>query len=186
IIGYTNAGKSTFLNRLAKSGVKTANQEFTTVSTTSRKVTFPRFDNYGNWKGEDVIFTDSVGFITDMSQILIDAFLSTLEELKFSNLLVIVIDIAEPDIARIWTKISTSFQIIEKIGATEIPKLFVFNKIDLVTPTKCENRIKTIHEQYISIPYVSISALEKKGFERLAKEIIAVKHQYFSKKPVKF
>ncbi|MHA1601985.1 MAG: hypothetical protein ACTSUI_03145, partial [Promethearchaeota archaeon] len=119
-------------------------------------------------------------------QILIDAFLSTLEELKFSNLLVIVIDIAEPDIARIWTKISTSFQIIEKIGATEIPKLFVFNKIDLVTPTKCENRIKTIHEQYISIPYVSISALEKKGFERLAKEIIAVKHQYFSKKPVKF
>ena len=110
ILGYTNAGKSTFLNKLAHSDLETADEEFTTVMPRTRKVTFPKFDEYGNWCGENILFTDSVGFISDMSGLLFDAFLSTLEELIFSDLLVVILDIAEPDFSRIILKLETSNQ----------------------------------------------------------------------------
>ncbi|MHA1767895.1 MAG: GTPase, partial [Promethearchaeota archaeon] len=67
LIGYTNAGKSTILNKLSKSRFETAQQEFTTVSPVSRKVVFPFFKENGDWNGQEIILTDSVGFIMDMS-----------------------------------------------------------------------------------------------------------------------
>ena len=181
IIGYTNAGKSTLLNSLAKTKLETANQEFTTVGTTSRKVTFPKFDKYGQWCGEEVIISDSVGFISDMSNLLIDAFLSTLEELQFANLLIIVLDLAEAKFSRILTKINATFAIIDKLKIGKIPALFVFNKVDLISSEIMEERTNRIHQMYPDIPHVQISALEKSGLKALAEYILSFKHEKFNK-----
>ena len=181
IIGYTNAGKSTLLNWLAKTQLETADQEFTTVGTTSRKVTFPKFDKFGQWCGEEVIISDSVGFISDMSNLLIDAFLSTLEELQFANLLIIVLDLAEVNFSRILTKITATFSIIDKLKILNIPALFVFNKVDLISSDIMEERTTRIHQMYPNIPYVHISALEKSGLNALAEYILSFKHEKFNK-----
>ncbi len=176
IIGYTNAGKSTLLNWIAKANLKTANAEFTTVTTHARKVTFPKFDKYGNWCGEDVIVSDSVGFISDMSDVMLEAFLSTLEELTNSDLLVIVVDISEPEKYRIKLKLDTSFSIIHQIHAHNLPILLVLNKIDLITPAQLSERIMEIKKQYPDIPLIQISARNKTGFDSLASKILEYKH----------
>ncbi len=181
IVGYTNAGKSTLMNKLAKVQMKTANQEFTTVTTTSRKATFSSFDKFGNWQGEDAILTDSVGFIDDMSPLLIDAFLSTLEELQFSDLLIIVIDISEKLFTDTIKKIRSSFSVIKQIGAINIPKIFVLNKIDLLSKKEIEERKKKIHNLFSNIEAISISALNKSGLDKLANIIIKIKKDLFKK-----
>ncbi len=181
VVGYTNAGKSTLVNKLAKVSLETADQEFTTVTTTSRKVTLPKFDEYGRWLGEEMILTDSVGFISDMSRLLIDAFLSTLEELQFSDLILIVIDISDAQFDRILLKIDSSFDVIEQIGAADIPKIFIFNKIDLLSPEVVEERKNKIHELYPNIAALSISALEKQGFVNLHQALIEQKQHLYRK-----
>ena len=182
VVGYTNAGKSTLVNKLAKVSLETADQEFTTVTTTSRKVTLPKFDEYGGWQGQEMILTDSVGFISDMSRLLIDAFLSTMEELQFSDLLLMVIDISENEFDRLLLKIDSAFAVIEQIGAADIPKIFVFNKIDLLSPAAVEERKNQIHELYPNISALSISALEKQGFADLHQVLIEQKLQLHRKK----
>ncbi|WP_371801887.1 GTPase HflX [Candidatus Lokiarchaeum ossiferum] len=181
VVGYTNAGKSTLVNKLAKVSLETADQEFTTVTTTSRKVTFPKFDEYGRWQGQEMILTDSVGFISDMSRLLIDAFLSTLEELQFSDLVMIVIDISDEKWDRILLKIESSFAVIEQIGAADIPKIFVFNKTDLLSGESIKERVTKIHTHFPNIDSLAISAMEKQGFEDLAQLLIERKLQLHRK-----
>ena len=84
IVGYTNAGKTTFLNTLKNTNLKTKETAFTTVTTVSR-----RFEYYG----ETFIFTDTVGFVFDIPHQIIEAFLSTLEEAAYAHCLLIMIDI---------------------------------------------------------------------------------------------
>lgn len=182
VVGYTNAGKSTLVNKLAKVSLETANQEFTTVTTTSRKVTFPKFDEYGRWQGEDMILTDSVGFISDMSRLLIDAFLSTLEELQFSDLIMIVIDISDEKWDRILLKIESSFAVIEQIGVADIPKIFIFNKIDLLSAESIKERVDKIHAHFPNVESLAISALEKQGFQDLGQLLIERKLQLHRKR----
>lgn len=177
LIGYTNAGKSTILNKLSKSKLKTAQQEFTTVSPTSRKVVFPSYDENGLWNSQEIILTDSVGFIMDMSALLINAFLSTLEELQFSDLLLLVLDISEPDFEILLEKIKTTFSILIQINVMEIPRIFVFNKNDKLSEEKLRDRVRKIQEAYPDIPYVSISALNKTGFEKLGNLILDFKQK---------
>jgi GTP-binding protein HflX len=175
IVGYTNAGKTTLLNALAKESLETANQEFTTVSTTSRRVKLPTFNEYGGFIGEEVIFTDSVGFIYDISHFLIEAFLSTLEELQFSDLIAIVVDIADKQEERLFLKIETSFSVMGQIGANTIPKIFIFNKADSIEPSLRDARINTIHEKYSNIPYAVISAANRTGFDGLTALLVEQK-----------
>lgn len=177
IVGYTNAGKSTLLNSLAKTHLETANAEFTTVSTRARKVTFPQFDQFGNWCGEEVIFTDSVGFISDMSPILKEAFLSTLEELAFSDMLVVVLDIAEPDFARVLIKISTTIQIIRDIAAQNLPIVIALNKIDQIPISTLESRQTQLRESYPMYTFISLSAATKQNFDEFRDLILRLKHQ---------
>jgi len=142
IMGYTNAGKSSLLNLLAKASVEINDQEFTTVSPTTRKMTIPKYDEFGRWYGEDILVTDSVGFISDMSPLLFDAFMSTLEELQFSHLLLIVVDLADRSIDRMLTKINTCFTVIDHFSAADIPRIFVLNKRDLLTLEEFNARIE--------------------------------------------
>jgi GTP-binding protein HflX len=92
IIGYTNAGKSTLLNALTESKIDTADQMFVTLDPTSRRLRFP--------KQGDVIITDTVGFIRDLPPDLMTAFRATLEELADADLLLHVVDAADPDLER--------------------------------------------------------------------------------------
>jgi len=121
IIGYTNAGKSTLLNTLTKSNVLTENRLFATLDPASRRIKFP--------KDTEVIVTDTVGFIRDLPKELRVAFRATLEELENADLLIHVIDAANPD----WNShIASVNTILEELDLNKIPCLHVLNKTDLI------------------------------------------------------
>lgn len=122
LVGYTNAGKSTLFNQLlAHDAVVTANQLFTTLDPTLRRIYLPDFGT--------VIIADTVGFIRDLPHELIDAFHATLEETKEANLLLHVIDASDTEKNK---KIEVVNKVLAEIGAEKILQLQVFNKIDLM------------------------------------------------------
>lgn len=123
IIGYTNAGKSTLLNALTKSHVRVEDKLFATLDPTSRKLRFP--------KEVEAIITDTVGFIKNLPQDLIDAFAATLEELRDADLLLHIIDISNPYFEEQMYSVR---RILEDLGLNNIPMVRVFNKMDNVEP----------------------------------------------------
>lgn len=175
IVGYTNAGKSTLLNQLGRFELETANEEFTTIIPRSRKVIMPILNDQNGYSTEELIFTDSVGFICDMSDLLINAFLSTLEELKFSNLLLIILDISENNFNEIMLKLDTTFEVLEKISAHDIEKVLVLNKIDKLTQNLIDERITMLESIVPNLKMIPISALQKQGFQELKKRNLKTK-----------
>ncbi|MFM5904754.1 MAG: GTPase HflX [Micrococcales bacterium] len=125
IAGYTNAGKSSILNRITKAGVLVQNQLFATLDPTVRKTETP--------DGRSYTIADTVGFVRNLPHQLVEAFRSTLEEIGDSDLIVHVVDASHPDPAG---QISTVRNVIGEVGARDIPELIVFNKIDLVDDTQ--------------------------------------------------
>ena len=121
IIGYTNAGKSTLLNTLTKSHVRTENRLFATLDPSSRRLKFP--------KDIEVIITDTVGFIKNLPKDLIVAFRATLEELEGADLLLHIIDISNP---RFKDQIKSVEKILFDLSLDDIPLIRVLNKKDLV------------------------------------------------------
>ncbi len=121
IVGYTNAGKSTLLNMLTNSDVVVENKLFATLDPTSRRLRFPR--------DREVIITDTVGFIRELPQTLVNAFRATLEELTEADLLLHVVDAADPDHPR---QIEAVERILRDLGLHEVPRLLVYNKSDLL------------------------------------------------------
>jgi len=121
LVGYTNAGKSTLLNTLTRSHIHAEDQLFATLDPTSRRLRFP--------EDREVIITDTVGFIRNLPDELLKAFASTLEELQEADLLLHVIDIADP----FWKeKKQVVEQLLDELELGRIPRLDVFNKIDRV------------------------------------------------------
>jgi len=119
IVGYTNAGKSTLLNTLTKSGTVVEDKMFATLDTASRRLRFP--------KEREVIITDTVGFIRDLPKDLLAAFKSTLEELEDADLLIHLADISNP---RFEQHIESVENILKDLKLGDKPKLLVFNKTD--------------------------------------------------------
>jgi GTP-binding protein HflX len=120
IVGYTNAGKSTLLNRLTDAGVLVEDRLFATLDATTRRLALPG--------GETVLVTDTVGFITKLPHQLVEAFKSTLEVVVEADLLVHVVDgsVADPD-----EHIDAVNAVLDEIGAGRVPQLLVANKRDL-------------------------------------------------------
>jgi len=125
IAGYTNAGKSSLLNRMTKAGVLVDNMLFATLDPTVRKTQTP--------DGREYTLADTVGFVRNLPHQLVEAFRSTLEEIAESDLIVHVVDASHPDPA---SQIATVREVIGEVGARNIQELIVFNKIDLVDETQ--------------------------------------------------
>ncbi len=119
IVGYTNAGKSTLLNSLTHSQVHVEDRLFATLDPTSRRLRFPR--------DTEVIITDTVGFIRDLPQDLVNAFRATLEELSQADLLVHIIDVSNPNFKR---QMEACEKILTNLELGRIPLIRVFNKED--------------------------------------------------------
>jgi len=121
IVGYTNAGKSTLLNALTQSEVFTEDLLFATLDTSTRRLRFP--------EDREVIITDTVGFIRQLPKSLMGAFKATLEEMVDAHLLLHVVDISNP---RFEEQIRAVDRILSDLDLEEIPRILVFNKIDLI------------------------------------------------------
>jgi GTPase len=124
IVGYTNAGKSTLLNRLTGAGVGTGDRLFATLDATTRRRELPG--------GESVLFIDTVGFVRKLPHELVEAFKSTLEVVLEADLLVHVVDAtaADPE-----GQIAAVQNVLAEIGAAELPQILAFNKVDRVDDT---------------------------------------------------
>jgi GTP-binding protein HflX len=121
IAGYTNAGKSSLLNRLTKAGVLVENALFATLDPTVRRSRTP--------DGREFTLADTVGFVRNLPHQLVEAFRSTLEEVGNSDVIVHVVDASHPDPA---AQLATVRDVIGEVGARDLPEIVVFNKSDLV------------------------------------------------------
>lgn len=121
LVGYTNAGKSTLFNRLTEAGVLEADRLFATLDPTLRRLALP--------DGGRGLLADTVGFVSRLPHELVAAFRSTLEETRNAALLVHVVDAAAPHRARLIADVET---VLAEIGSSEIPRIEVWNKIDLL------------------------------------------------------
>ncbi len=128
IVGYTNAGKSTLLNTLTKSDIIAENRLFATLDPSSRRLRFPR--------ELEVIITDTVGFIQDLPEELMEAFHATLEELKEADILLHVVDISNP---RYEQQMSSVEKILKELGLEQTPVVYVFNKQDKIKIADFDN-----------------------------------------------
>ena len=119
IVGYTNAGKSTLLNKLTQSEVRTEDKLFATLDPSSRRLRFPR--------EREVIVTDTVGFIRDLPPDLVAGFRATLEEIQDADVLIHVADVSNPAVER---HIESVRKILEDLGLNDRPECLVLNKCD--------------------------------------------------------
>jgi GTP-binding protein HflX len=142
IIGYTNAGKSTLFNALTHAAVSAEDRLFATLDPTSRRLRFPR--------EREVIITDTVGFIRNLPQNLLEAFKATLEELEDADLLMHVVDLSNP---RFMEQMAAVEDLLASLGLQDKPVLKVFNKTDLVNANLAAMQCR-IHQG------VAISALD--------------------------
>ncbi len=133
LIGYTNAGKSTLLNALTKSKVFVEDKLFATLDSTTRKLYFSQ--------GYPVVISDTVGFIQKLPHLLIAAFRSTLDEVRHSNLLLHVIDASSPNFE---SQINAVQETLSEIGASQVPQIEIFNKIDLISSFE----IRRLHQRF--------------------------------------
>ncbi len=127
IVGYTNAGKSTLLNRLTDAGVLTKNRLFATLDPTTRRLALPG--------GEPVLLSDTVGFVRNLPHGLVEAFKGTLEVAALADYLVHVVDASAPDPEG---QIAAVREVLSEIDAAEVPELMVFNKADLAPDIAAE------------------------------------------------
>ena len=123
LVGYTNAGKSTLLNRLTDAGVLVQDRLFATVDPTTRRLELPG--------GERVLVTDTVGFVRKLPHQLVQAFRSTLDEVAEADLLIHVVDASAPDPAAHMEAVRG---VLRDIGADDVPELLAFNKADQADP----------------------------------------------------
>jgi len=155
LVGYTNAGKSTLLNKITKSDVYVADQLFATLDPTTRRVELPG--------GYQALFTDTVGFIQKLPTTLVEAFHATLEEIVESDLLLHVVDISHPNALNQFESVQ---QTLDELGAQHIPIVTALNKVDqLRDPESAKNVVSSFSKA------VTISALDGSGVKDLLRVI---------------
>ena len=153
IVGYTNAGKSTLLNRLTQAGVLEEDQLFATLDPTTRKLELE--------SGQEIMLTDTVGFIRKLPHHLVDAFRSTLEEAKYSDLILHVVDMSNPQMDQ---QMEAVYETLDCLDIRDKTIITVFNKQDKVEKLQIIKDAKADKT-------VRISAKKEEGFEELLQTI---------------
>jgi len=154
LVGYTNAGKSSLLNRLTGAAVLVEDRLFSTLDATVRRLALPA--------GREALISDTVGFVRDLPHTLVEAFQSTLEEAVDTDLLLHVVDASADDPERQLTSVRITLQ---EIGAHELPELLVINKADVASPVVVE-RLLALHPGS-----VAVSAITGLGIDALLEGI---------------
>ncbi len=158
LIGYTNAGKSTLFNALVKARAYAADQLFATLDTTTRQL-------YLGEAGRSVSLSDTVGFIRDLPHGLVDAFQATLQEAIDADLLLHVVDAANPEYAEQITQVQ---MVLAEIGAQDIPQLLVFNKIDNLDTPHQPLQVQDLYDlDGVPTPRIFVSARNLTGLPEL-------------------
>ena len=155
LVGYTNAGKSTLFNTLTDAGVLVEDRLFATLDSTVRKLDLP--------DGHHALLSDTVGFVRRLPHELVEAFRSTLDEVRDADLLLHVVDAADdaPD-----RQIAAVRSVLQEIGAAGVPELLVFNKTDAASP-EAVNRLTALHPGS-----VATSAKTGAGIDDLARAVV--------------
>jgi len=156
IVGYTNAGKSTFLNKITDAGILAEDKLFATLDPTTRNLKIP--------DGEEVLFTDTVGFISKLPHNLVDAFKSTLEEAKYADLILHVADASNPEVDE---QMKVVYRTLEELKVTGKPVITFLNKQDKLEK---ERIIKDIKADAI----VKGSAKTGEGIDELLSKITEI------------
>jgi len=154
LVGYTNAGKSTLLNRLTDAEVLVEDRLFSTVGSTTRRLELPH--------APSVVLSDTVGFVTRLPHGLVEAFMSTLEEINEADLVLHVVDAADAEAELHMQAVHT---VLEEIGASEIPRMVVVNKADTASEPSLELLSRNHRDSVV------VSALTGSGMEALTAEI---------------
>jgi len=164
LVGYTNAGKSTLFNALVKARTYAADQLFATLDTTTRAMWLDKAQC-------SVSLSDTVGFIRDLPHKLVEAFQATLSEAVDANLLLHVIDASSPVLQEQKDEVD---RVLEDIGASDVPQILVFNKLDRVDPTAQPRSLVDEMETPLGrrVHRVFVSAREGTGLEEL-RDLIA-------------
>ena len=158
LVGYTNAGKSTLFNALVKARAYAADQLFATLDTTTRQL-------YLGEAGCSVSLSDTVGFIRDLPHGLVEAFQATLQEATEADLLLHVVDAANPDFPEQMVEVH---KVLGEIGAQDVPQLLVFNKADALPPERQPLSDGDVYEvDGQPVPRVFVSARTGQGLDRL-------------------
>ncbi len=158
IVGYTNAGKSTLLNRLTGSNVLAEDKLFATLDTTTRRLTLP--------DGQPLLLTDTVGFVRRLPHRLVEAFKATLEEALLADFLIHVLDASQPSV---FQQYHTTRQVLQELGADEKRTLVVLNKVDLIEDSGWRS---SLERSFPGAPLVS--AQTGRGLEQLLQGLNAM------------
>ena len=150
IVGYTNAGKSSLLNRLTNADVLVEDKLFATLDTTTRRLELP--------DGQSLLVTDTVGFVRNLPHNLVQSFRATLEESVIADFLIQVLDASSKHVMEMY---KTTTQVLKELGAGDKKVLVVLNKIDLVEP----DRLREIQRDFPDAESISIRTGE--GMEKL-------------------
>ncbi len=154
VVGYTNAGKSTLLNRLTDAEVLVEDRLFSTVGSTTRRLELP--------DAPSVVLSDTVGFVTRLPHGLVEAFMSTLEEINEADLVLHIVDASDEDAE---LHMGAVHGVLEEIGAADVPRLVVINKADVAS----EAAVARLAGQHRGS--VVVSALVGSGTDNLTAEI---------------
>ena len=156
IVGYTNAGKSTLFNRLTDADVLVEDQLFATLDSTVRQLGLPH--------GHEALVSDTVGFVRDLPHELVEAFMSTLEEIADADLLLHLVDASDPDPDHQLRSVRV---VLSEIGADTVDELMVFNKIDAAGELTVR-RLRALHPEA-----VFVSAATGEGIDELLNAVVA-------------
>jgi len=165
LAGYTSSGKTTLFNKMTGEVHEQSKQLFTTLSTTTRRITI---------NGEPFLLSDTVGFISKLPAYMITAFKSTLEELLYTNIIIVVVDISDSSF-ELQKKFKSCMRTLNELGVKTDQIFFALNKSDLLTNDQIDEQLKTLNFQNNNITMV-ISAKTGKNIEELQKLIFTKIH----------
>ena len=169
IVGYTNAGKSSLFNALVKAQTYAADQLFATLDTTTRQMYLAAAE-------ASISISDTVGFIRDLPHGLVEAFSATLQESVEANLLLHVVDAANP---ASFEQIEEVRRVLRDIGANDIEQILVFNKLDLIEHSRSPERMQdTLHHEGADITRLFVSAHTGEGLDAL-RDLLALRYEAF-------